>query len=420
MFSYFEDGIKDTKCSKFIGLSELIQLIRHNPNDQKIETIRNLRRNDDEFYKVLKSNLPYITPNCMVKIRKLDEDNFSNNFMQFSQYLYYDIDNWNAENYKSYFVNKYGHLASMICISSSGGGLSVLFKVKNIITRENFDEIWQSVRDTILFTELVDEKCKDIGRAMFISHDTSAFFNFENEIEVELKDVTDDLFKKRGKQSKSCKDFNNTLISPFSIKSIDQTLEKLVTRTSVEVLNPIVDFKPVECVDVYIPAIIKDGTKHVIYTSMIHALIYLNPEIEKEYIFSFMWYVNNKFAKPKMEKREFIRLFYWVYNGIKETGRTKVTKELKFIHFHSDCKLSKEEKIGISNMLNGSKRKNESIKKIIDAKNELNQLGQKMTQNRIAALTGLSAKTVRTHLNSVMIDMDEMVEMVNNSMLNME
>ena len=415
MFSLFERGIKDTKCSKIVGLPELIQIIRNNPNNQKIETIRNLRKNGDEFYKELKSELPNITPNCIVKIRNLEEDHFDQNFMQYSQYLYFDIDKWNAEDYKSYFINKYGHLASLICISSSGGGISVLFRVKNTITKENFPEIWQTVRDTILFAEPVDEKCKDIGRAMFISHDPSVFFNYENQIEVEIKNSSLKSDKKRGKQSKTCKDFNNTLISPFSIKSIDQILKKLANRTSVEVLNPIVDFKPVEYVEVYIPAIIKDGIKHVIYTSMIHALVYLNPSIESEYIFSFMWYVNNRFAKPKMEKREFIRLFNLVYNGIKETGRTKVTKELKFIHFHPDCKLTKEEKINISNMLNGYKRKNESIQKIIDAKNELKQLGQKMTQKRIAAIAGLSAKTVRTHLNSPMTDMDEMVQIVNDS-----
>ena len=308
----------------------------------------------------------------------------------------------------------------MICISSSGGGISVLFKVKNIISRENFPVIWQTVRDTILFTEPVDEKCKNIGRAMFISHDPAVFFNYENEIEVEIKNSSLESDKKRGKQSKTCKDFNNTLISPFSIKSIDQVLQKLATRTSVEVINPIVDFKPVEFLEVYIPANIKDGTKHVIYTSMIHALVYLNPSIEKEYIFSYLSYVNNRFARPKMEKREFTRLFNLVYNGIKETGKTNVNKELKYIHFHPDCKLTKEEKINISNMLNGYKRKNESIQKIIDAKHELEHLGQKMTQKRIAAISGLSAKTVRAHLNSPLTDIDEMVEMVNNSVLKKE
>jgi len=43
-------------------------------------------------------------------------------------------------------------------------------------------------------------------------------------------------------------------------------------------------------------------------------------------------------------------------------------------------------------MLNGYKRKNESMKKIIDARHELEPLGQKLTQKRIASIAGLSAK----------------------------
>ena len=66
-------------------------------------------------------------------------------------------------------------------------------------------------------------------------------------------------------------------------------------------------------------------------------------------------------------------------------------------------------------MLNGYKRKNESIQKIIDARNELEQKGQKITKKRISEISGLSPKTVRAHINTLLINMDEIVEMINNS-----
>ena len=47
---------------------------------------------------------------------------------------------------------------------------------------------------------------------------------------------------------------------------------------------------------------------------MIHQLVYLNPSIEKEYIFSFLFYVNNNHAKPKMNMKELVRLFNFVYD----------------------------------------------------------------------------------------------------------
>ena len=417
MFSLFEKGIKDTKCSKFISFSDLVRIIRNNPNAGKIETIRALRKNGDDYYKALKSELPNITPTCLVKERNLDDANFDNNFVQFSQYLYFDIDRWNPEEYKSYFIKKFSHSASLICISSSGGGISVLFKVKNIITSYNFNEIWQKVRDTVLSEETIDVRCKNISRAMFISHDPEVFYNYENEIELEIKNPDEGSEKKTVKQSKTCKKLNNRLISPFSIISIDKVLQKIILRTSVPVINPVVDFKPVEYVEVYIPKHIKDGTKHVIYTSMIHALVHLNPSVESEYIFSYMFYVNSRFAKPRMEKREFIRLFNMVYNGIKDTGKTNVKKTIKFVHFNPGCGLSVKQKIEISNLLNGLKRRNDSIEKINNAKLKLEQTGRKITQKGIAEISKLSPKTIRTHLYSKMTDINEFVDTINNSVI---
>lgn len=415
MFSCFNGGITDTKCSKFIGFNELVHIILKNPDANKIGNIRALRKNGDKNYKKLKSKLPYITPNCMIRVRNLEDDKFDQNFIQFSQYLYFDIDIPNPEEYKTHFIERYGHQAALICISSSGGGISVLFRVRNTITKENFFEIWDTVYRTIFPDENIDMKCRDIGRAMFISYDPAVFYNYDNEIDVNLENSINESDKKRGKQSKPCKDFNNNLISPFSIIPLDIVIQKIVTHTIVQVVNPIVDYKPAEYVEFFIPKTIKDGTKHNIYPSMIHTLCYLNPNIEREYIFFYMFYINNTFAKPKMERREFMRLFNMVYKGIKESGKTIVKREIKYIHFNPEANLTKEEKINISNMLNGVKRKNESIQKIIDARLELEQMGRKITQRSIAEVSGLSPKTIRTHQFSVLTDMDELVKTVNDS-----
>ncbi|MFC2080521.1 hypothetical protein ACFLRQ_03505, partial [Bacteroidota bacterium] len=289
------------------------------------------------------------------------------------------------------------------------------FKIKNTITGDNFDDIWLTVRNTILKDEEIDDSCKDKGRAMFISYDESVFYNYDNEIQVELEDSISKTFEKEGKQCKSYIDSVNTLISPFFIYSIDQVLDKLITSTQVEVINPIVDYKPVEYHKFFIPKVIHDGTKHPYYTSMIHSLVHLNPNLERDYIFSYLHYINNNFAKPKMEMREFVRLFNMVYNGIKNKGNTAVKTKTKSVHLNLDCNLTKKEKISVANTLNGTVRKNKSIQKVIDAKIELERRGQKITQKAISQISGLSPKTVRTHLNSSHIDMKEMVQMINDS-----
>jgi hypothetical protein len=415
VFSYFEKGITDTRTSKFIGFSELVKLIRQNPNRDKIETIRNLRCIADESYKKLKAELPYITPACMVHERNLDGENLEKNLIQLSQYLYFDIDKWNSAGYKEYFINKYGKLASMICISTSGGGVSVLFKLKNPVSASNFKKVWQTFKDTILTEEIVDTKCSDIARAMFISQDEEVYVNYENEVEIEIDDSEELTINKREKQGKTRMNFNNTLISPFSVLPIGKVLESLKTRTEVQVINPVVDFRPEEIIEVYIPKVIKDGTKHRVYASMINALVLLNPNIGKEYIFSYLNYINSRFAKPRMEKREFTRYFNMVYYSIKTSGKPYAEKTIKYIHFNPSCQLPQKEKNLIANVINGYKRRNESIQIINQARKILEDSGQKITQKSLAQVSGLSIKTVRKHFLSEQKDMEQLVAAINNS-----
>jgi len=416
MFSFFENGITDTKCKKIIGLPELRQLILNNPNAEKIANIRHLRKRGDNTYKKLKAELPYITPNCIVTERNLDNDHIDTTFRQFSQYLYFDFDNLsNPEEYKRYFIEKYGHLASMVCISSGNGGITALFKVSNLLTMDNFDAVWGCIRDTILSTEAVDPNCKDIARAMFISYDPEVYCNFDNEIHVDISLRKENKDIKGENQCKSSKHFNFRLNSPSSILPINDVLGKIRTKTTVENPSPVVDFIPMEYTEVFFQKNIPDGTKHRTYTSMIHTLVHLNPDVDRLYLFSYLYFINEQYARPKMEKRELTRLFNTVYNGIKNTGVTYINKGIKYVHFNPDCKLPKAEKIILSNFLNGARRKNKAIQKIINAKLELESKGQKVTQKRISEITKLSPKTIRTHLHSNLIDIEELVQMINDS-----
>lgn len=195
----------------------------------------------------------------------------------------------------------------------------------------------------------------------------------------------------------------------YSVLPIDIVLTKLIRRTSVIVDNPVVDFKPAEYAEVFIPKVIVDGTKHTIYTSMIHQLVYLNPDIEKEYIFSFLFYVNNVFAKLKMNMRELVGLFNFVYDSIKSNGIIYPKTFTKYVHFNNGYKITGKEKSNIANRLNGYYRRYENIKKIIEAKQEFILVGVKITRKQISRMTGLSLKTVQTHFNAEPIDMDQVL-----------
>ena len=417
MFSYFEKGITNLIPSKTIDLSQLVKLIKNNPKKSLINEIRELRLKGDQTYKEKKIFLNYITPNCSVKKRSLKEDeNYTKNFIAPSSYIYFDFDGVvNAQEYKHYFIEKYGHLVSLVCISSGAGGIAVFFKLTNAVDNKNFLDIWNTITETILKEEQVDVICKDLGRPMYLSYDTEPFVNYENEITVDIPlSKEKNTSKKQLNQSILNKKYNNTLIEPLSNIDFEEFMDKIVTKTPVVVNNPIVELFASEKMDVTFPREIRDTKKHSIYTIMIHKLIYLNPQLPSSYLFSYLNFINNYFGKPPMEYKKLIDLFTFVYSSIKNDENYEFkNKKYKYVHFNNNSKLSGEEKRNLACKINGKRRSNTSIEKIITAKKELKSQGLKITQKALAEKTGLSISTIKRHINSEPVDLEKLVIDVN-------
>ena len=135
MFSYFNGGIKNIYPKKYIDLPSLVRLIKNNPEKLKIEKVRELRRIGKD-YDTLKKSLPNVTPNCLLKVRKLKDADY--NLIAPSSYIYFDIDDYpNSQKLKDRFILEYGHLASLICISCSRGCIFILFKVSNHLKNDH-------------------------------------------------------------------------------------------------------------------------------------------------------------------------------------------------------------------------------------------------------------------------------------------
>lgn len=98
MFSFFNDGITQTIPTKVIDLTSVVQLVKNNPNKDRISEIRELRANNNQEYKIEKKKLPIITVNAIVKKRGFD--NPENVEFQ-SGYIYFDIDKNTLEEVKN-------------------------------------------------------------------------------------------------------------------------------------------------------------------------------------------------------------------------------------------------------------------------------------------------------------------------------
>lgn len=421
MFSIYKKGIKNVYPEKQpIILSDIAKLIRNNPAKEIINQIRHLRENGDQTYKESKRTLSYITPNCILKKRSLSGDlEFSENFLNFSGYIYFDFDIPNAIQFKQEFIQKYKDVISLVCISSSGGGISVLVKVNIELTKENFHSVWEFIAFEIFKDESVDAQTKDIGRAMFISSDPNLFVDYENELEINPIDlkkyVSINSIKKGTNQCISPRENNNTPSCTFSYHLLPHDeIKKVILSTPVNLKNSVIDYQPINFTDIKFPKEISDGFKHSYFSSCIHRLVYLNPDLNPSYIYSFLSNTNKYKANPPMEPRSLNRLFKYVYSQTQQEGYVFNNGKIKNFHLNKDVFLSKEEKTTIMNRCNGKVRSNQSITKILEAKEELKSRNEKITQTKVAEISGLGIQTVKKYYRIENVcDISSLVEEIN-------
>lgn len=413
MISYFKNGVEQTRPNKEIDIYELVEIIKHNPKIELINEIRKLKSEGNENYKSLKKSIPNITPNCLVSKRNIKTNIKS--LKGFSQFMYFDIDNCdNVNECKNQIIEKYGQYLTMVCISSSGTGLSLIFRIENEITIDNFNSIWLWIRNEILVNETVDLKTKDIGRCMFISSDPEVYFNDTNQITIDESQLEQYMGDGCAHQYKSDREINIILDCAPESRNIYEAIKLLKIQTPVDIINPVVEYKIITgFVKIFIPKVIKDGYKHSIYTSIIHHLYYLNPAIDSQYIYWFLIYINDRVAKPKMNEYELERLFQFVYQQIINTGKNEVKTKTKKIHFNEKCKIQIEDKIKIASKLNGIINKNKSIQKIIDAKDELRLKNLEINKLSVTRQSGMSRNTVIRHFDKELIDIQPIIDELN-------
>lgn len=425
VFNYIENGIKKTIPNKQISLSNLEGIIKNNPKKSFIEYIIDLKRSGDKSFRDEKKKLPNILPNCIVKKRNLEGENFELNFISSTGYIYIDIDykGNDIQGFKEYFINRYGHLVTMVSLSSTHGGLAILFRITNKIqSQDDFYQIWSNLKDTILKDESIDEDCKDIGRAMFIPYDPNVFINYSNTITVEL--VREYVKETKVKSMSQCisKRGSKYILSHTIYKLYDITtiLKVLKLKTPVICNNPVVDVYPIDYTIVTFHKNIQDGNKRKMYNVIIHGLVYLNPDIEPDYIFSYLNYINNKYATPSMEFNELVYLFNSVYTNIKNNESYNYRGvRIKWVHYNTNSGLLPNEKRYLACKINGMRRGNDSIKKILDAKEYLKLQGIKVTQKKLMEITGLGIATIKKHYRKEgVFDIDQFVNQINCSEIN--
>ena len=140
---------------------------------------------------------------------------------------------------------------------------------------------------------------------------------------------------------------------------------------------------------------------------MIHHLFYLNPELEIDVIYSYVWFVNNVFVRPKLDKHDLLRHFNNVVNQIHSSSIVYVNYRKRRIHFNKNCCfLTSNDKMLLAKKLTGVYKRHHNKQKILDAIQKLEMEKMKVTNVAIKQLTGMDVKTIRNHRKSDDIDLE--------------
>jgi hypothetical protein len=429
VFSHFEGGLKNTIPTSIIGLPDYVRMVKDDRYFEEFNIIRSLRASSNEEYKILKRELPYITPSVLLNKRNLKTSSeVQENLIQITGYFYFDIDTfpeqYSVYTYKDYIIKRYGHLVSFVCLSSSLGGVSILIKINNEVTIDNFQSLWDTIRLTILKDEEIDTNCQGIGRAMIQSYDKELYVNYENCITLES--IIDNK-EKIGVDPIVCTVYNKVnphlfyqcnKIDPstfkFKVYNIEEVLATIKTKTIVPVSNSVVEFREESVIEIYIPKVIIDGMKHKTYHVLIHQLYYLNQDVPLDYLYSMLFYVNNNYAKPRMEVKELSRFFTFVISKIIKTGKINVKPKKRWVHWNKENKeLTSQEKLKIAKVLTGAFERHTTINKIQEAKKQLELEGKKITNRAIAKMIQMDVSTVGKRIKDKPVDMDYEVSLWN-------
>ncbi len=402
MFSYSDlPLITSSNVQETIDFARLIKIIRNHPKPDVIDEVIKLRSdgNDEECRNIKTSKLPWITPNCVVKKRKL-KDEFEKYFVHSSGFIYYDIDEGNKEE----FISKYGHCVSLVTKSASGRGISILIRISRSINyNEEFLLIYDYIKNTYFEGLKFDDNVRIFGNAWIIPSDKEPFINYEYEClipeSLKVEKGSSDVLSTHPTPIQSMNPSQKDEVNEISAVDLDKFFPRLLLETKVDFEGKYL-ILPTLILTVRFPKIIGDEKKHGVYRKLVHNIIYLNPNARRYQVIRFINFINNTFANPKMEYKRLENLVSSQYNHIKNNPNyiNISKKSIRVIHYQKRSLIPSKIKLELSNRMRGILDRVFTWKRIQSTVNFLFDEYETYTYQEIADLLEISLSTVKRHI----------------------
>jgi hypothetical protein len=414
MFGFSRNPINsrsDSEIERFISFHELVEMIK-NPDDvNKYKHLHHLKltQPQEESRKFKQNHIPWVTPNAMLRKRKLEMiEDFQLNFIQSTGYVYFDIDNVEGvDEFKTSLISRFGNYVAIISKSSSNKGISILVRVNvSVNSIEEYKTLYDYISQTYFKDLNLDSGVRRLNATWFIPYDSDVYVNHQGIINVPneiIKGSRDVLYITPPNNIHRVNPSNQLSKTKTKHKYIDLSIKDVFEQMNLE--TPVHfdgDYliSPTPIVSIQFPKVIYDGSKRGVFRKVIHNLMTLNPDFTISHVYLFLNHINENFAKPKMEVVSLKNLVESQFDFIREQPnyQNKSRKTLRSLHYKNRGDISTKKKRELSNRFRGLMERYSTYKRIGYAINYLLDEHYTYTNKQISELLGVSISTVKRNL----------------------
>ena len=367
--------ITSLSLDEYINTMKNPDFVRKSQVDLARETYKNSElKKDDPLYKSIKNSLP-----CITFLNTFKDYVNNENIVDSTGFMYLDVDDVNDVNFSIYpFVVAYWK-------SLSNNGYGILIKCENV------GELQDNVKELSLFFNLkLDKNAVSKDRLNVLGYDNDIYYNpnytsyvFNNSEKVSLSYIKE--YSIRLQQIDTKNEVGDIRFSNLKdlIKEYDFNGE------------PFIDLgeNKLEYAEVFIPKSIFEGNRNKSMFVLCSQIRGFNAWISESMLFRVCNTINKDKFKPELSTQELSEIVKKVYS--KENPVVMLNKT-KRILFNPDYTLSKFDR---QSMATKQIRAMEAIKntsKIIKCVEDWDfEVNGKITQNKIAKMTGFGIATIK-------------------------
>jgi hypothetical protein len=361
-----------------ISLEQYIEWVKNGNNQQRVLAGR-LYEKGSTLYNRAKEASPCVTFNFLYKGYKSDD-----NIISSTGLIYYDMDSVEAID----AINKIDKRKIHVLNKSFGGiGYSLIVKASGI-TVNNFNESYLSIAKELGIDKLFDHNAFKKSQFTVLSYDSNIFYNYDSFVFSSSKSNKVSFSGNMSSLSSNSLR-NDTIFNKQNKFRYTNASDYIKSENEYQVFPDGIDVAKIN-----IPRNIQVGNRKNVLIAIVNQIVSLNYHLSRERVLEMAVRINEIITKEPLSYKDVLGVVSSVFK-YKQDGTLKpINNKIRKVIFKEDSKLSKIEKIAISNKEIGKLRRGKTKQKIYDAIKNWNSQ-EKITAKELANKIQMGIATVK-------------------------